>query len=118
MRCVDVLGEHDPVRRAVGAVAVGHDEQRPTVVAPEHAREAATVNVDGVEDFATFSDTGASLTGNAGIPDRPLDVAADAIRGRARSEVSPDAPVNELTRVPDRPRGQRLASPAGGREDP
>ena len=99
-------GQDDPVGRAGAAVVVGDDEQRAAVVAAEHAREAAAVDIDGVQHLATFGDTGAPLTGNAGVPDRPLGVGADAVGSRPRSEVGPHPPVDQLTRVGDRPRRQ------------
>src|SRR5258708_26382059 len=92
---VDSFGEDDPVRRAGAAVVVGHDEQCPAVAPAEHAREAAAVDRDVVEHYATLGDTSASLTGNAGVPDRTFGVGADAVRGRPGPEIGPHPPLGE-----------------------
>src|SRR5205807_7532157 len=76
----DALHEHDAVRCAAAAVVVGHDVQGAAVVAAEHAREAAAIGVDRVEDLAACSYPGAALSRNAGIPDRALGGGADAVR--------------------------------------
>src|SRR4051794_14462956 len=66
------MGEDHAVGGAAGAPLVGHDVERAAVVAAEHAREAPTVGRHGVEHCAAFGDPRAALTGNAGVPDRPV----------------------------------------------
>ena len=87
-----------PSEAPLAVVVVGHDVERAAVVAAEHAREAAAVGLDGVEHLAALGDAGAALPGDAGVPDRPFGVGADAVGGRARSEVGPDPSVDQRRR--------------------
>jgi hypothetical protein len=65
----------------------------------QHAREAAAVGHDGVQHLAAFGDSGATLSRNTGVPDRPFGVRADAVGSRTWSEVGPNTPVHQLTGV-------------------
>src|SRR5207248_5434408 len=58
-----------PVRR--------HHEQRPAVLAPEHAREAELVQLNAFHDFAALADTHTALL--RARPDRAIGVDADAV---------------------------------------
>ena len=63
VRYVDPGGQHDAVRGALRAVAVGHDEERAAVVAAEHAGEAPAVHGHGLEDLAALGHPDAVLLG-------------------------------------------------------
>jgi hypothetical protein len=106
VRYGDGMDQDDSVRCTAVAVVVGDDVQRAAVVAAEHAREAPAVDHNAVQHLAAFGDSGASLPGNAGVPDRPFLVGADAVGSRTRPEVGPNTPVHELPGVRDRPSGQ------------
>ena len=56
VRSGDRLDEHDAVGRTGGAVVVGDDVEGSAVVATEHARETASIDLDRVEHLATGAD--------------------------------------------------------------
>src|SRR6478735_21383 len=60
----------------------GHDAERPPVVAAEHAREAAAVDVDRLEHLAALAHAHAAAVRHVGVPDRAGLVEADAVRRR------------------------------------
>ena len=84
------------------------DEQRRAVGAAEHAREAAAVELDPVEDLAALADADAAPVGHVGVPDGTLGVDADAVRD-AVAEVGPDAPAREAAVGRDVQRRQAAA---------
>jgi hypothetical protein len=43
------------------------------------ASEAASVEVDGLQDLTAFADPHAAPVGDVAIPDRPVDIEADAV---------------------------------------
>ena len=108
MRYVDSLGQHDSVGCAGSAVVVGDDEQGSAVVAAEHAREAAAVNLNRFQFATAGRDPGATLSRHAGIPDCSFGVGADAIGRRSAPEIGPHAPVCKFAIAGDSPRGQPI----------
>src|SRR3990170_3376257 len=87
-----VGNEHLPrSRTAEGILRVphrGHDEQRPSVGAAEHAGERTAVQFDAVEDLAAFGHPYAVVFPLGG-PDRALGVDADSVRAEAVGEHPP-----------------------------
>src|SRR5215204_798743 len=79
----------------VGAEPMGdHHEQRPAVLAPEHARVARTIDLDAVDDLAPFAhaeDAAPSVVADGTAPHSTFAVEADAV---AR-DIRPEAPVRE-----------------------
>src|SRR5262249_8328874 len=74
-----------------------HHEQRPAVLAPEHAGEAGLVELDPLEHLAALADAparGLALVHDR-APDGALRVQADAIAFARTAEVGPDAAVPE-----------------------
>ena len=106
MRHVDPLGEHHAVAHLARVVAVGDDVERAAVVAAEHAGEAAAIGGHGLQDAPALGDPDAVLVGDVGVPDGALGVEADAVGRGALAELSPDAPVDHVTRGGDRERGE------------
>src|SRR5438445_13383018 len=87
----------DELVHPVGTEPLGHDhEQRPAVLAAEHAGVARTVDLDAVEDLAALADAlndVSSVRADGAAPDGTLGVDTDPV---AR-DGSPDAPVREAS---------------------
>jgi hypothetical protein len=84
-----------------GSEPLGDDhEQRPAVLATEHARVARAVELDAVEDLAALTDAqDGALPARAyrAAPDGTLGVDTDPVT----RDVGPDAPVREATVLGD-----------------
>jgi hypothetical protein len=72
----------------------GDQEQRPPVLAPKHAGEAATVQLDRLQHLAALADPHAMLVGDVGVPDGAFGVYTDAVRVVA-AEVGPRPPARQ-----------------------
>ena len=86
----------------------GDDVQRAAVSAAEHAGEASSVDVDRLHHRAAFAHAHTSAVGHVGVPDRAVDIDADAV-GRAIAQVGPQPPVRQVAAVVDVERRQPLA---------
>src|SRR5438067_805784 len=100
-RCGRLGGQHlarsRPVRHILETMPLPRDEEeRPPIDAPEHAREAAAVEFDGLEHFTPFADAHAPLVRDVRVPDGAVRVDANAVGG-AVTEVGPHAPVRQAT---------------------
>jgi hypothetical protein len=73
-----------------------HEKQRPPVGAPEHAGEAAAIEIDRLQYFPALANAHAPLVGNVSVPDGVLCIEADTI-GNAVAELSPHPPVRKVT---------------------
>src|SRR2546422_10350128 len=69
-------------------------EQRSPVRPPEHAGEAAPVEVDRPQHLATLANTHALLVGDVPVPDGVLSIQAYAV-GDAAVEVGPQPTVRQ-----------------------
>ena len=69
----------------------GQHEQRALVRAAEHAREAAAVQVDGLQHLTALADPCAALAGHIGVPDGAVGVEADTV-GEAAGKAGPGRP--------------------------
>src|SRR5258708_6079732 len=78
----EYLARSCPVFHVLKTTPLGsHHEQRLPVYPSEHASEAATVKLDGLQYLATFSHAHATLVRDIPIPDGAFGVEADAVRG-------------------------------------
>src|SRR6478672_12922882 len=90
------------VGHGCGTTPLGrHQKQRSPVGAPEHAGEAAAIEIDRLQDLAALANAHAALVGDVSVPDGVLRIEADAI-GNAVAEIGPHA---SLRKVPSRQRG-------------
>jgi hypothetical protein len=83
-RCWRLDGEY--LARAMFPCVVGgtgplvrHQEQRSLVRTPQHASEAAAVEVDRLQHLATLANADAALVGDVPVPDGVFGVEADAV---------------------------------------
>ena len=68
------------VGHGCGTTPLGrHQKQRPPVGASEHAGEAASIEIDRLQDLAALTNAHATLVGDVGIPDGVLCIEADTI---------------------------------------
>src|SRR5260370_22494149 len=80
----EYLARSCPVFHVLKTTPFGsHHEQRLLVYPSEHASEAATVKLDGLQYLATSSHAHATLVRDIPIPDGAFGVEADAVRGGA-----------------------------------
>ena len=87
-------GQHRPssVGHGCGTTPLcRHQKQRPPVGASEHAGEAASIEIDRLQDLAALTNAHATLVGDVGIPDGVLCIEADTI-GNAVPEIGPHSP--------------------------
>src|SRR5215813_12930101 len=67
-----------PVGHTSGAMPLGrHEKQRPPVGAPEHAGEAASIEIGCLQDFSALANAHAPLVGNVSVPDGVLCIEAN-----------------------------------------
>src|SRR6266849_5790666 len=86
-----------PVGHACGTSPLGrHQMQRSSVGASEHAGEAASIEIDRLQDLAALANAHATLVGDVGVPDGVLCIEADTI-GNAVTEVGPHSSVRKAT---------------------
>src|SRR5829696_2818033 len=83
------------------------DEQGATIRAAEHAREAAAVGLDGLEDLAALGYSDTMLARHTGIPDGVLGIHADAIRRGVLAECRPHLPAGQAAIRLDLVSGER-----------
>ena len=77
----------------------GDHEERPFVVTPERAREAAAVELERLEHLAALGQAPAVPVRDVAVPDGSLGVEADAVGSGALAELCPDAPIRESDEV-------------------
>src|SRR5579859_6843683 len=83
------------LKHARGAVPfLRYQEEGLPVGAAEHAREAAAVECDRLQHFATLADAHAALVGNVGVPDGVVGFETDTV-GHTVAEVGPDASIGQ-----------------------
>jgi hypothetical protein len=58
----------------------GHHEEGLLILAAQSAGEAASVEVDPLQDLTTFTHSGTTLVGNIGVPNGAFGVKANAVR--------------------------------------
>jgi hypothetical protein len=94
----------DELVHPVGTEPLGDDhEQRPAVLATEHAREARTVDLDAVEDLATLADAQndvSSVRAN-GVAKQSAPAGTDMLPGPAIRNLAGRAPKRAGTRLPE-----------------
>jgi len=75
-----------PVGHACGTAPLGrHQEQRSPISASEHAGEAASIEIDRLQDLPALANAHATLIGDVGVPDSVLCIEAYTIgNGRRR----------------------------------
>src|SRR5215813_7357368 len=62
-----------PVGHACGTAPLGrHQKQRSPISASEHAGEAASIEIDRLQDLPALANTHATLIGDVGVPDSVL----------------------------------------------
>ena len=69
------------VGRVLKPTPFAHDhEQRPAIIAAEHAREAPAITIDALKHLAAFANAHASLVGHVGVPDGAFGIDTDTVR--------------------------------------